>query len=391
MKIAQITYLYHPALGGVENHVRNLSEYLVQRGHQVDVLTSDFLSLRLDKRIKNAEEIVNGVRIKRFSAQPAKGKNFFAQKLTFGPLTPTLLKENYDIFHCHSVPSKHFDQAFSVANEKKKKIFVTPHFSPDDLQKTFKTKLTPWYWRFCLSPKLKRVNQLFAVSPSEKEAFTKLVSIPSEKITVVPNGVNLKEIDRIGLSEVNRLRDRLNPDKKTILFVGRITPVKGVDILIDAVSKIGDIDLQLLIIGPVEDRRYFQLLQQQIKDKGLEEVVKFRPASRPEALAAFYICDVFVLPTRGEVFGIVLAEAMAYKKPVIGTNIGGLPDLIKDGQNGLLFELENSSDLASKIVYLLTHTEEASKIGRRAREVVESEYSWETNVVRVEEIYMGGG
>ncbi|MCL5411603.1 MAG: glycosyltransferase family 4 protein [Patescibacteria group bacterium] len=388
MKIAQISYLYYPSIGGVESHVKNLSEQLVARGHRVEVFTSDFDSLQLKKRIIVKEENVNGVVMHRFPGKQIRGKNFFAQKLSFGPIKKVLLSGDFDVIHCHSIPSDHFRQAFEVAKSSNKKIFVTPHFSPNDLEKTFKTFLTPWYWRLFLIPKLKRINRLFAVSPSEKKAFQKLTDISEDKLTVIPNGVDIKEIQSVTEKEIKEFKKKnIDPAKKLILFVGRIVLAKGIDTLIEAVNKLSDQKIQVLIIGPVGDIEYYQRLKKLISDYNLVNTVFIKEFSRREVLIAFHACDVFVLPTRGEVFGIVLAEAMACEKPVIGSRVGGIPDLIKDGVTGYLFESENSEDLAQKISDVLNNSSEGINVGKLAKEEIEKNYNWERISIKIEKNY----
>ncbi len=387
MKIAQVTYLYEPSIGGVESHVKNLSEQLVLRGHTVDVLTSNYLTLDGSMRIEKKDEVINGVNVQRFDGSIPTWKNFDAQKINFGPLKDVLINGNYDIVHCHSIPSDHFIQVYKIYKNQLHKIFVTPHFSPDDLARTFRTKLTPWYWRFKLIPMLKKINRIIAVSSSEKEMFLSLTHIPNEKFVMIPNAVSFQEIDNVGLSEIQQFQENYKRDKKMIIFVGRIVRTKGIDILLRAVAQLERNDYQVIIIGPVGDKDYYGELQSYIFQNNLKEKVVFMQISRSEVLKAFHACDVLVLPTRGEVFGIVLAEAMACSKIVVGTNVGGLPDLIKDHENGFLFELENSNELAQILKNILDNQGDLNKIRNNARQTIEQNYNWETNAAMIDKIY----
>jgi len=392
MKIAQVCYLYHPAIGGVESHVKNLSERLVSLGHTVEVFTSDFEDLQGKRRVKITREVVNGVLVKRY---PGKfidrrftNSRFQAQKVEFGPIHEDLSKGNFDVIHVHSIPSKHFDEAYSVSKKLGCKIFVTAHFSPDDLVKAFKTKLTPWYWKIFLIPKLKKVNRFIAVSPSEAKAFASIVGLPEGKILVIPNGVNLEELDKVSNTKVRQFKDRYSPREPLILFVGRIVPAKGIDILVEAVASLRT-RAKTLIVGPVGDERYFEELKRMVRRLKLESAVQFDELSRSEVLSAFHACDLFVLPTRGEVFGIVLAEAMAVGKVVIGANVGGIPDLIKDGKTGYLFEPGNYRDLRQKITQAIEYRDLSKKISLAGCKEVRNKYDWNKLASKLEVLYAG--
>lgn len=387
MKIAQLTYLYEPGIGGVENHVKNLSERLVSMGHDVDVITSDFIDLSATERVYLKNEIINGVRVIRLPGIIPHGKHFYAQNIEFSELEDTLVNGNYDIVHCHSIPSNHFLKAYKYFQKYRKKLFVTPHFSPDDLERTFKTKLTPWYWRLVLIPKLKKVTRIFSVSPSEKDTFSKLTQIDKVKITVIPNSVDLAEFDSISEPEINQFKQRFQLDGPFVLFVGRIVYRKGIDILLKAMAETNIAHLKAMIIGPIGDQDYYNRLQNMIKELNLFSRIIVTQQPRHEITKAFLACDLFVLPTRGEVFGIVLAEAMACRKVVIGANVGGVPDLIKHNQNGLLFELEESDNLSKLIEQVITKPAEFQHIRERARQTIKEHYNWEINSHRIATIY----
>jgi len=387
MKIAQLTYLYEPSIGGVESHVKNLSEQLVKKGHVVDVITSDFYALDGLKRIETKKEIINRVSVHRLSGKVSKRKNFNAQNVEMEGLSEFLSTNKYDIVHCHSIPSRHFEAAYKEYSNTSTKIFATPHFSPDDLVRTFKTRLTPWYWRLSVIPKLKKINKIFSVSPSEKGEFIRLTGISAEKFVVAPNAVNLYEMDSILASESEGFKAKYDIKGKMVLFIGRIVHTKGIDLLVKAVAKIGVEDITLVIIGPVSDKNYMEKLESIVRSYGLTKQVRFMQVSRKEVLTAFHACDVFVLPTRGEVFGIVLAEAMACSKVVVATNVGGVPDLVKHEQNGLLFELENVEDLSRQILHALRDDENIQRIRNQARKTIEQSYDWNTIVDQIESTY----
>ncbi|MDI6591319.1 MAG: glycosyltransferase family 4 protein [Patescibacteria group bacterium] len=160
-----------------------------------------------------------------------------------------------------------------------------------------------------------------------------------------------------------------------ILFVGALEKVKGVEYLIDAFSKIEKEfpDFKLVIVGDGSERKNLELLTSNLK---LQNKVEFKGRlSLKETKEIMKNCYCLVLPSLSEGLPRVLMEAMALGKPVIGSNIGGTPDLIKDSQNGFLFEPKNVEQLAEKIKILLENKELAIEMGKKGREFVKKNFS----------------
>lgn len=156
--------------------------------------------------------------------------------------------------------------------------------------------------------------------------------------------------------------------EKFILFVGNLQKIKGIKYLIEAFSKIEKTfpEFKLVIVGEGPE-----LNNLEHRDK-----VEFKGSlSLQETKNIMKNCFCLVLPSLTEGLGRVLMEAMALSKPVIGSNIGGIPDLIKDKQNGFLFEPGNSDEIAEKLEALLTDKELARKMGEKGRQMVEIRFS----------------
>lgn len=141
-----------------------------------------------------------------------------------------------------------------------------------------------------------------------------------------------------------------------ILLVGRDDPVKGIKYLIEAFSKIEKDfpDFKLILVG--EGLPEGKLSLEEVKNKMKD-------------------CYCLVLPSVTEGLPRVIMEAMALQKPVVASNVGGIPDLIKDGQNGFLFEVGNSNELAEKLRTLLNNKALAIEMGKRGREFIQSKFS----------------
>ena len=156
--------------------------------------------------------------------------------------------------------------------------------------------------------------------------------------------------------------------EKFILFVGNLQKIKGIKYLIEAFSKIEKTfpEFKLVIVGDGPE-----LNNLEHRDK-----VEFKGSlSLQETKNIMKNCFCLVLPSLTEGLGRVLMEAMALSKPVIGSNVGGIPDLIKDKQNGFLFEPGRSNELAEKLKILLSNRGLARKMGERGREMIEIRFS----------------
>ena len=122
--------------------------------------------------------------------------------------------------------------------------------------------------------------------------------------------------------------------------------MKGVDILIKAFNKISNefSEYTLKVVGYCDDKSYFEKISSNNK-----QIQLCNPVNYSEVIKLMEGCSLFILPSRTEAMGRVLLEAMASKKPIIASNVDGIPTYIKDGYNGLLFESENVDDLAEKM------------------------------------------
>ena len=160
--------------------------------------------------------------------------------------------------------------------------------------------------------------------------------------------------------------------EKYLLFVGYPFYRKGVDILVKAFEKIADQfpDFELRLIGHLlqdDAKKYLGAWRNQVKF--------IRPMFYEELKPYFLNCYGFVLPSREEGMGRVLIEAMACAKPLIGANVGGIPSLIKEGENGFLFKTEDVDDLAQKIAMLLKNPDRARAMGKKGLQYVSEKYS----------------
>ena len=219
------------------------------------------------------------------------------------------------------------------------------------------------------------------------QPLAKLVLRRAMAVTVVSSYLKKILIERIGLSDENisvipmpfefphfsyspKKRERGN----SILCVARLIPQKRLDVLIDAVSQLKrDMEIKLTILGNGPEMAN---LQNYVSEKGLEGIVEMPGfIARDELLNYYRSCDIFVLPSINEGFGLTLAEAMLNRKPVIGTDSGGIPDLIEDGRTGLLFPEGNSGRLAEAMRRILRDDKYAQQIAENGYQYVRKNLS----------------
>jgi glycosyltransferase involved in cell wall biosynthesis len=176
-------------------------------------------------------------------------------------------------------------------------------------------------------------------------------------------------------SSVKQQDQLTNP---TIIFAGALAPIKGVKYLIEAFNKIIEHHSQarLLLVGKEEDQQYVAGLKQQIRNYNLDNNVEFIGEVSQQQLAdMFSQADIFVLPSLSEGLPRVIFEAMATGLPVVGTRVGGIPDLIDHQKTGLLVESQDADALSVSLLKLIQQPEEAKAMGERGREFAKTLFS----------------
>jgi glycosyltransferase involved in cell wall biosynthesis len=202
-----------------------------------------------------------------------------------------------------------------------------------------------------------------------------------EDIQIIPMGVAM-EFFKPAL-ERSPNQEPLETDEKRILFVGRLISVKGAEHLVRALPKVLEKypKAKALVVGsgPEKDR-----LASLAADLGLQRVVHFKGQVSQEGLRKAYSrADVVVLPSirdksgETEGLGVVLLEAMACGVPVIGSRVGGIPDIIKHGDTGLLVKEKDPDDLSEKLILLLSNRRLRETLIQKGLEYVEQNFSWD--------------
>jgi glycosyltransferase involved in cell wall biosynthesis len=204
-----------------------------------------------------------------------------------------------------------------------------------------------------------------------------------------------KKIEIIPLSNPHssEIRPYKRKEEINILFVGRLVEVKGVPVLIKAFAKVSEKypSSKLLIVGDGPQKSELVKLVQELK---LDKKIHFKGFLIGQPLLEIYEqAMIFVLPSiitktgETEGLGVVLIEALSYGIPVIGSKVGGIPDIIIDGKTGLLFEPGDHEDLAKKIILLIENPELRQRLVEEGQKHILENFSWEKIVEKMEKVY----
>ncbi|RMH64300.1 MAG: glycosyltransferase family 1 protein [Calditrichaeota bacterium] len=230
-----------------------------------------------------------------------------------------------------------------------------------------------------------------AVSRFTRDRICEKLSLPADTIQVVPNGVNLELFypapPRVDLQEKYQLRGR-----RVLLTLSRVIGRKGHDIVIRALPALVEKYPNLLyLIAGAWHQDFYERLQALIREKDMADYVRFTGRLEDDALPDVYnLAEIYIMVSKGsgesgnsEGFGITYLEANACEKPVIGSNVDGIPDAIEDGVNGLLVEANNVDVTRRAIERLLHDADLRDKLGRAGRSRIERQFTWEKVTGRI--------
>ena len=360
-------------MGGVEYHVQRLVGELSARGHDQRVVTSDLLRLEGD-RIATADRLT------------APGSVAYLRALripttTLYPILPSLpfrlLADRSDIWHAHAFWFWPADLMTVMARARRKRLVVSPYFYARDR--------AMWRgYRRLLQPFFDRADAVTVISEFEAGLLEEQGFRPG-RVEVVTPGIDVEEFDSASPGYLSKLGLVGRP---VVLFVGRVGAGKEVEQLLGAAPIIfrGCPEAAIVVAGP--DFGDLPRLRARVDEMGLGGSVKFTGRlARPDLLSLYRSATVFTLPTRYEAFGIVCAEAMASRVPVVASRISAVPEVVRDGQDGLLFEPGNVEELASNVTRLLEDPGLRRRLGESGRARVEATFTYPVQVDRLEALY----
>ena len=234
---------------------------------------------------------------------------------------------------------------------------------------------------------LQRCNAIISSTGLEERDLIDLYGAQEAKITVIPPGVDANYFHPPSNKE--SLKKGLGLSADPVVFtLGRLDPRKGFDLYLRAAAQVRQkLDhgrpIQFVLSAGTNNENAHEAkererLQQLSKSLQLDDSFIWRPVLPESDIPRYYgAADLFVMPSRYELFGIVMLEAMACGVPVIATKFGGPPEVIADGQDGRLVDPTDIPSFAAAMVELLEDPDRRMRMGRIARETIEREYSWE--------------
>ena len=350
-----VTPSYYPIKGGTETVVQNLSVDLNRMGVQVDVMTFN-MDRKWNPKWRGKIEKIDGITVFKIPAlnwMPIEHSPRITLGVNLIPGRFTNLLKRYDVIHFHEADFSFPLFSFLV---RKPKIFHLHGFSIDFYKRYFLSRLM-----------FKHVADVY-ISISHR-MVKKLVElgIPQNKIRYLPNGVDIKLFHPIK-----------NKENNLVLFVGRITFDKGLHVLLKSLTYL-EKPIHLVIIGPSDwDVEYFHEMLKQIADenkKGPHKITYLGAQDHTNIMKWYQRAAIFVLPSFGEAFPVVNLEALSCETPVVATDVGGIREVISDGENGILVPPNNAVRLAEAIQYLLDNKDIRIKFGREGRKWVAKNFS----------------
>ena len=380
----------------------NISKQLAKIGHEVIILdrrySKDDPAIEAIEELKIVRLTSAQVRIPGFSRTPPFIRFALAELnlLLFVLKVSRYLRKNsrnIDIIHFHLTS---VGLILSILNRKlRRNMFYTSHVGHWALA-TKRLSILDRMYLFLDSYLMRRVARVIALNHSAKENFMSLGKVKAENIAVVPNGVDTEFFDpSINVEEAVK-RYRLE-GRSTVLFVGRLAKIKGVEYLVQGadivVNDFGCKDTLFLLVGPLafdamEKPLNIEEVLGYIRHHQLESNIIFTGALSIEDVRALYVAsEIFVLPSLVEGDPLVVMEAMASGKPIIGTKVGGIPEKVRDGWNGFLVDPADERQLADKIKYLIDNPEERKRMGANSRQYAEEEFDWKKVAERLSLVY----
>lgn len=234
---------------------------------------------------------------------------------------------------------------------------------------------------------VKCADKFISVSKITKKQIVETYEISPEKINVIYNGIDLKQ-RKFSEEELEELKKQFSiTQKPVILFVGRVDDHrKGLDILLKSFKNVLDkTDCTLLVVGKGDQNKARTLAI----SMGILDNVFFTGFVDETTLKKCYaLCDVYVVPSRLEGFGLTVLEAMAASKPVVATNVGAIPEIMKDKENGILVEPNDINSMSNAIYTILQSWMLAKNVGEDNIHFMKDKFNWEKNAKETDKLYM---
>lgn len=390
MNILHVTLGFYPATawGGPVKIVHRNGRELVRRGHRVTVYCTNLL----DKKQKinpgtseacTFERWVDGMRVVYFNTWRLPW-----WPGTLGPVwlpdLPVYLRNeigSYDIVHVNSYRNLMNLPVVRAVRQAQVPLVVQPHGAMPVIINSFLVKRV--YDRLLGGVELGGLDALIALQESERQQAMGR-GVPEERITIIPNGLDLSELTEIPETGTFRRRYNVPADRSLILFLGRINKKKGTDMLVEAFRRVNGLDAYLAIVGP-DDGQLEEVRRLIVRYRLEDSVLLTGLLPGAEAMAAYRDADLFVLPCRADTFPTTIMEACLTGTPMVITDRCEIAHLVKDRVADVVpFD---PSAFAEAMRRLLTDRERYRTYRENCPRVMAQEFSLRAVVDRLEGLY----
>ena len=347
---------YHPVLGGVETHARQLAVHLQERGFGVEVLTK-----RVDPDAAR-EEVIDEVLVHRVGPageRNARGKwaalpAFFERMLALGPRFDAIVCVDYRGIGIAAVTVGKLLRRPVIVQGETAGVLAGPTangrsgLAPETVTTTILKAPARAIYR--------RADHVLCIG-RDLEAEALRAGMPRDRVHYQPPGVDLARFHPPAPGEAARLRHTLDwpADRRVVLFVGRLSVEKGAMDLVEAWQIAGRSDAILALVGPDMTGHAWDVggpARAYVAGHGLSDRVRFEGAAADTAIY-YRAADLYAHPSHFEAFGSSAVEAMASGLPIVASGVGGLRDFLVDGENALLHEPKSPPSIAAAIARLL--------------------------------------
>jgi glycosyltransferase involved in cell wall biosynthesis len=408
MRIAWFTHRYYPCVGGAENYGRAIVRRFVANGHSVDVLTSDAHDLWYftDRRRRRVEEpgdtTVDGARVRRFSVRHRPLQRYVGRLLSYAPHWPTRcradsfmpilpgieqVRGDYDAVFAVGFPYTVFSYAaLRTAQGADAPLILTPFLhlaTPGDPVRKYYTK--PHQIRLLAH------SDVVVVQTSLEADVVREWGIPASRILTLGMAVEHNEVTG---GDRQTLRRRLNipPGRAVVGHLATLDPNKGSNDLVRAVARLNESrrvedPIHLVMAGPSSP--CFERFLSEFPEGPPPWMSLLGPLPLDQRADFFAAIDLFSMPSRTDSFGIVFLEAWANGLPVVAADAGGVPEVVRHEETGLLVRFGDLDQLSRSIAQLLDDPVRARTLGDAGRKLVDRGYTWDdryaTLLARTEE------
>ncbi len=383
MKILALTWEFPPRIvGGIARHVGELYPELVARGHTVHLITVQFGDMPL-------QEVVEGIQVHRVTVGQSHDFLDWVGQMNqmIGSYGGDLIRTigPFDLVHAHDWLVA--DSAIALKNRFKLPLVATIHATEHGRNRGIHNDIHRHVHdhEMALSHEAWRV---IVCTNYMREELQTTLSTPTNKINVIYNGIRAqkKQVapghDRVGF------RQRFaRAEERIVYYVGRMTPEKGIASLVAAAPAVlaalpGQV--KFVIIGGGNTVPY----QRQVQQLGLGPHFLFTGFLDDAELDIFQtIADCAVFPSLYEPFGIVALESFAARVPVVVSDAGGLPEVVRHGETGIVTRRDDPTSIADGILQLLNHPQLSARLVEKAYQDLQQRFRWDQIAVQTEAVY----